>query len=193
MGRPSPNGKRQTKVLFYGFMANVSVSRETHGHEMRLMEIHHHSGFRKDRPLVHQMFYHPLLQDLMLSASSAVVQEINEMKQAGLASLSFFYRDLNDDRQKNRRQLLSSLLVQLSDQSDAYCDVLFKLYAAHNYGSQDPNDDALTQCLKSMLGLRGQAPVYIVIDAIDECPNTTSVTSSGDDVLGLVGDRKSVV
>jgi hypothetical protein len=185
-GRLSPNGDRQIKVLFYGFMANVSVSREPHSHEMGLMEIHFNSGFRKDRPLVHQIFQYLLLQDLMLSASSAIVQEINEMKEAGLASLAFFYSDLNDDRQRNRRQLLSSLLVQLSDQSDAYYDVLFKLYTAHNYGSQDASDDALIQCLKSMLGLGGQAPVYVVIDAIDECPNTTSVTSPSDDVLGLV-------
>jgi hypothetical protein len=122
----------------------------------------------------------------MLSVSSTVVQEINEMKRAGLALLAFFYCDLKDDKQRDRRPLLSSLLVQLCDQSDAYYDVVFKLYTAHDYGSRDPSEDALTQCLKSMLGLQGQVPVYIVIDAIDECHNTTSEPSPNDNLLGLV-------
>ena len=28
------------------------------------------------------------------------------------------------------------------------------------------------ECLKKMLGLPGQAPVYLIIDALDECPNS---------------------
>jgi hypothetical protein len=108
------------------------------------------------------------------------------MRIAGLASLAFFYCDFKDDQKRDRRPLLSSLLVQFCDQSDAYCNVLSELYSAHCRGSQDPSDDALTQCLKSMLTLPGQAPVYIIIDAIDECPNTTSIPSPRDKVLGLV-------
>jgi hypothetical protein len=110
------------------------------------------------------------------------------MWRAGLASFAFFYCDFKDDQKKDLRPLLSSMLVQLCDQSDAYCDVLSELYSAHHRGSQDPSDDALTQCLKLMLTLPGQAPVYIVIDALDECPNMADMPSPRDKVTGLVED-----
>lgn len=110
------------------------------------------------------------------------------MRRAGLASLAFFYCDFKDDQKKDLRPLLSSMLIQLCDQSDAYCDVLSELYSAHHRGSQDPSDNALAQCLKLMLTLPGQAPVYIVIDALDECPNTTGMESPRDKVIGLMED-----
>jgi len=110
------------------------------------------------------------------------------MRRAGLASFAFFYCDSKDDQKKALRPLLSSMLVQLCDQSDAYCDVLSELYLAHHRGSQDPSDDALAQCLKLMLTLPGQAPVYIVIDALDECPNTAGMSSPRDKLMELVED-----
>src|SRR5579863_5231299 len=108
------------------------------------------------------------------------------MREDGLASLAFFYCDRKDHQKNDRLPLLSSLLAQLCDQSDAYCDALSKLYAEHDSGFQDPSDDALTQCLMSMLALPEQSPVYIVIDALDECPNTEDMPSPRDKVLGLV-------
>lgn len=108
------------------------------------------------------------------------------MRADGLASLAFFYCDHKDDQKNDRFPLLSSLLVQLCDQSDAYREALSKLYAEHESGFQDPSDDTLTQCLKSMLVLPDQAPVYIIIDALDECPHTDDMPSPRDNVLGLV-------
>ncbi|KAI0299227.1 hypothetical protein BC826DRAFT_64263 [Russula brevipes] len=37
-----------------------------------------------------------------------------------------------------------------------------------------------------MLKVLGQVPIYLVIDALDECPNTTRMPSSRDKVLALV-------
>ena len=37
-----------------------------------------------------------------------------------------------------------------------------------------------------MLKVPGQVPIYIIFDAIDECPNTTGISSSRDEVLELV-------
>jgi len=124
----------------------------------------------------------------MISASSTIIQEIDAMRRAGLASFAFFYCDSKDDQKKALHPLLSSMLVQLCDQSDAYCDVLSELYLAHHRGSQDPSDNALAQCLKLMLTLPGQAPVYIIIDALDKCPNMTGMPSPCDKVIELVED-----
>ena len=84
------------------------------------------------------------------------------------------------------RGLLSSLLVQLCHQSNSYCDMLFEFYSRHAKGLRLPSDDALVACLKDLLELPGLAPVYLVVDALDECPNTSAIPSPRDKVLNLL-------
>ena len=108
------------------------------------------------------------------------------MCELGLASLAFFYCDFREDQKRHRHGLLSSFLVQICRQSDAYYDALSKFYLAHDHGSQHASDSELAQCLKELLALPGQATAYIVIDALDECPITTGLSSPRDAVLGFV-------
>jgi hypothetical protein len=109
------------------------------------------------------------------------------MRRAGLASLAYFYCDFRDDKKKDLRGLLSSLLVQLCHQSDFYCDTVSSLYKEQITSSHDyPSDDALRLCLKNILKLPGQAPVYLVVDALDECPTASHFPSPRDKVLMLV-------
>jgi len=108
------------------------------------------------------------------------------MCELGLASLAFFYCDFREDQKRHRRGLLSSLLVQLCQQSDAYCDALSALYLAHRRGSQHASDTELAQCLKHLLALPEQATAYIVIDGLDECPITTGLPSPRKEVLRFV-------
>ena len=46
------------------------------------------------------------------------------------------------------------------------------------------------ECLKRMLGLRlqGQGPIFIILDALDECPDSSAFPSPRDEVLQLVKD-----
>lgn len=118
--------------------------------------------------------------------SSSIVQEIDATRKAGLSSLGFFYCDFREEEKKNLRGLLSSFLVQLCHQSDSYCDLLLKFYSEHASGSRHPSDDALAKCLKSMLELPGLAPVYLIVDALDECPNTSAIRSPRAKVLHLI-------
>ena len=108
------------------------------------------------------------------------------MTEAGLASMAFFYFDFRDSSKQNARGALSSLLTQLSAQSDDYCGVLDRLYSAHGDGSKEPSEDALGECLKSMLTLQDQGPIFIILDAIDECPNSAGTPSPRENVLELV-------
>ncbi len=108
------------------------------------------------------------------------------MRKAGLASLAFFYCDFREDQKKALRGLLSSILAQLCHQSDTYYDILSKFYSEHVNGSRYPGDDALAECLKDLLKLSGQAPVYLIVDALDECPNTSAIPSPRIDVLNLI-------
>jgi hypothetical protein len=108
------------------------------------------------------------------------------MPDAGSAFLAYFYFDFKDTTKQDSRALLSSLLVQLSNQSDQFCDVLRGLYSEHQDGSQQPNIASLLQCLKGMLTIAGPGPVYLVMDALDECPNDSGIPSSREKVLKMV-------
>ena len=118
--------------------------------------------------------------------SSTVIDNIDTMTKSGLASLAFFYCDFREDEKRDLRGLLSSLLVQLSHQSDTYSQILSRFYSEHANGSKHPSDDQLVQCLKDILGVSGQATVYLVIDGLDECSNTSAMPSPREKVLNLL-------
>jgi hypothetical protein len=122
----------------------------------------------------------------MFLTSSTIIDEIMRMSETGLASVAFFYFDFRDSSKQDVRGALCSLLAQLSAQSDACCDVLRRMYSAHNAGSKEPDKDTLKECLKSMLTLKDQGPIFIVLDAIDECPNSAGTPSPRENVLELV-------
>ena len=100
--------------------------------------------------------------------------------------MAYFYFDFRDVDKQSRRNLLTSLLVQLSAHSNPRCDILSRLFDAHDKGARQPSDSALTQCLKEMLTLPKQKPVYLILDALDECPNTSEFPSTRRRVLDLV-------
>ena len=118
--------------------------------------------------------------------SSTIIEGIRAMQKAGFESLAFFYCDFREDRKMELRGLLSSFLVQLYHQSDSYFDTLFKFYSEHDNGSRPPSDDALARCLKDLLNLPGLAPVYLIVDALDECPKPSVVRSPRAEVLSLI-------
>ena len=122
----------------------------------------------------------------MLLGSSTVIEDIRALQKAGLATLAFFYCDFREDHKKDLRGLLSSLLAQLGERSDAYSAKLSGFYEAHGHGSQHPSDSELLGCLKDMLKLPGQATVHIIIDALDECPRTVGLLRPREKVLNLV-------
>ena len=100
--------------------------------------------------------------------------------------MAFFYCDFRDSNKQNRHGLLSSLVVQLSDRSHRHFDVLEGLHLKHGSGAQKPSDDELIQCLYDMLTLPDQQPIYLIIDALDECPDTSGMPSPREQVLDLV-------
>jgi len=110
------------------------------------------------------------------------------MQKSGLASLAIFYYDFREDRKKHVSGLLSSVLFQLCDQSDSYYDILSDFYSTYRNGAQSPGDDELVQCLIDLLKRPGPRPVYLVIDALDECPSTSSLSSPREKLLSFLED-----
>jgi hypothetical protein len=106
----------------------------------------------------------------------------------GLGLVAYYYFDFRDTTKQDVRGLLSSLVVQLCVRSDLCYDILSRLYSKHDAGLRLPDDDALTQCLKDMLEHPGQPPIYIIADALDECPNSSGAPSPRELVLDLIED-----
>jgi hypothetical protein len=100
--------------------------------------------------------------------------------------MSYYYFDFRDSAKQDIRGLLTSILAQLSAKSDSCCDILSELYSRHGNGSQEPGVRALKQCLIDMLGLPGAPMTYIIVDALDECPDISGVVSLRGRVLEAV-------
>ncbi|KAN0130231.1 hypothetical protein V8E53_011988 [Lactarius tabidus] len=119
---------------------------------------------------------------------STIVQGVECLREAGSTLMAYFYFDFRDLDKQHRRNLLPSLLSQLSAQSRPCCDILSRLYAAHDNGEKKPSDRAMSQCLKDMLAITHPQHVYIILDALDECPNWPGIPSPREQVLALVKD-----
>jgi hypothetical protein len=110
------------------------------------------------------------------------------MQNGGSAIMAYYYFDFKDLAKRDIRGLLSSLLIQLCETSDRCWHLLSGLYTECRDGSTQPSEAALVHCLRDMVELAGNVPIYIIIDALDECPNTTGTPSPREDVLNFLKD-----
>jgi hypothetical protein len=120
------------------------------------------------------------------SISSSIIQQVKHLRDAGLALVAYFYCDFRDSKKQELTGLLSSLVSQLSAKSNPCHDILSALYSECDGGSQRPDDDTLICSLKKMLKTEGLPTVYIIVDALDECPTDSGVKSHREWVLDLV-------
>jgi hypothetical protein len=100
--------------------------------------------------------------------------------------MAYYYFDFRDVKKQDRYGLISSLVFQLSAELNSCCRVLSQLYSDHASGTRKPTTSALTKCLKDMLSLPGQGPIYIIVDALDECPDVSGNPSAREEVLELI-------
>jgi hypothetical protein len=117
---------------------------------------------------------------------SAIIQDIKRMRAAGLATMAYYYFDFRDVKKQNCYGLLTSLVLQLSVESDPRYNILSRLYSDNMNGALEPDIDSLKECMKDMLYVPRQAPIYIIVDALDECPNFSGTPSAREEVLDLI-------
>jgi hypothetical protein len=122
----------------------------------------------------------------MFRISSTVIQDIKAMCKAGNASMAYFYFDFRNAGKQGLQDLVRSLLTQLSAHSAPRCHTLRNLYSDHDEGKNQPGDSDLIECLKDMIALPNQLPTYLIMDALDECPNSPGIPSPRERVLQLV-------
>ena len=102
--------------------------------------------------------------------------------------MAYFYFDFRDVDKQKLHNLLPSLLAQLSSRSDPCGNILSRLYSEHDHGERKPSNRVMVECLKEMLTAEAQGPTYIILDALDECPITSTIPSPREEVLDLVDE-----
>jgi hypothetical protein len=102
--------------------------------------------------------------------------------------MAYYYFDFRDVKKQDHNGFLTSLLSQLSAESDTFYEILSQLYSNNASGTQKPASSSLAQCVKDMLGLPGQGTIYIIIDGLDECPDISGVRSAREKVLDLIDE-----
>ena len=115
------------------------------------------------------------------------------LRDDGKASLAYFYFDFRDKVAKqDSTNLVTSLLTQLSAYSRPCFQILSRMCSTASStdekGIRQTTDGALTNCLREMLKVTAKEPTYIIIDALDECPDLSGIPTPRDEVLALVKD-----
>ncbi len=128
----------------------------------------------------------------MLSTSSTIIQQVKTKCDRGLALMGYYYFDFKDIAKQGIRGLLTSLLSQFCVKSDLCYQILSNLYMENYAGSQQPDNKSLAECLKEILRLPHAPMNYIIVDAIDECPNTSGFPTAREEVLDLLEELVSL-
>ena len=98
----------------------------------------------------------------------------------------YFYFDFRDLDKRTCHDLLTSLIFQFAARSQACRDILRRDHRIHEMGARHPSNDTLKKCLTEMLRLPGQGPIFIILDALDECSDSSGILSTRGEVLQLV-------
>jgi hypothetical protein len=124
----------------------------------------------------------------MFPTSSTIIQEIKIKCNRGLALMGYYYFDFKDIAKQGIRGLLTSLLSQFCATSDPCYHILLDLYSENHEGSQQPDNETLVESLKKILRLPDTQMRCIIMDGIDECPNTSGCPTAREEVLDLLED-----
>jgi hypothetical protein len=126
------------------------------------------------------------LGSLTFSLSSSIIEDIQTICQIGLANIVLYYFNFRISTKQEARSLLASLLTQLCHKSNRFSQILSSLYSVHGNGFQRLSEYTLMECLKNMLKLPEQGEIYIVLDALDECPNVSGFPTPRKQVLTII-------
>jgi hypothetical protein len=172
------------EVLFYGYVAIVSCA----GSLFYMIAIDFFSCMQRVRARAFSGTSSRRCsgqRKFPLFISSSIIEDVKRMQGKG-ALVAYYYFDFKDAAKRDVRGLLSSLLFQLADCSDNCWVILSQLHKAYGDGSRQPSNAALSRCLKNMLDVPGQVPIFVIADALDECPSDIGTPSAREKVLNLV-------
>ncbi|KAJ7689306.1 hypothetical protein B0H17DRAFT_640612 [Mycena rosella] len=123
------------------------------------------------------------LQGISGSGKTVLSSTIIETLRVRAESLAFFYFDTNNLEQVTVTQLLCSLVTQLSVQAPAPDRTLNALWSSYANGQHLPPDSVLIEQALLPILREFTDPVYIVLDALDECSEREKLLQSLTKIL----------
>lgn len=84
--------------------------------------------------------------------------------------LGYFYFDFNDPTKQSVQNCLSSLLAQLCNQVEKISEELITIYEECGKGCNAPKVNELVLCLSLFTKAKKVDNIFLVLDALDECP-----------------------
>ena len=144
------------------------------------------SGVREDRHLVCHFLWSSTTKTNR-DYSSAIIKHLMSLRDDGKASLAYFYFDFRDKVAKqDSTNFVTSLVTQLSAYSSPCFQILSRMCSTDKKGTRY---NALKKCLREMLKVTAIRPTYIIVDALDECPDLSiKIPTPRQVVLRLVKD-----
>ncbi|RDL42520.1 Uncharacterized protein BP5553_02499 [Venustampulla echinocandica] len=117
---------------------------------------------------------------------SEIIEQTREYcaNQSADRVLAYFYFSFRDTEKQKVDNLLCSILSQLARQEEYIPDAVITLY--NSYMQSRPPTDRLLAAIKNMVD--GHRTVFIIIDALDECPNDNGERSDLCDVLRQINE-----
>ncbi|KAJ7925653.1 ankyrin repeat-containing domain protein [Mycena leptocephala] len=127
-----------------------------------------------ERPEFREWIYAPgsllWLHGMSGSGKTVLSSTIIDTIHARAEHYVYFYFDTNNSEQQTVTQLLRSLVTQLSIRSNPPDGMLDALWISHNGGQKLLTDEELiSDALLPLLKEFNQKPIFIVLDALDEC------------------------
>src|ERR1700675_4887158 len=102
-------------------------------------------------------------------SSSIIINTISYCEAHPSHGYAYYFFDGRDSQKELQahKNLILSLITQLSHQCNGLRAVLSELYNSCSSGQQEPSIGALQNTLQTIVG--GYSQVYIIIDSLDEC------------------------
>lgn len=108
--------------------------------------------------------------------SATVIEDLGKGK-AGPQTSLYFYFDFNETQKQSLENAVRSLIYQLYRKSDPAKPHVDDLYSSCDGGERQPTIDSLCTTFRRMVKEAGE--VWIVLDALDECPRRREQQSEG--------------
>lgn len=108
---------------------------------------------------------------MLTSTSSTIIEHMNVYCSSKPDLLvAYFYFDFNDDKKQNAKNFLSSLIAQICSKMVNLPKELKNLYFRCNDGEYQADMPSLIETLKTFAVGKELQHIFIVGDALDECP-----------------------
>jgi hypothetical protein len=120
---------------------------------------------------------------LTILTSSTIIEDVYWHCQLDASfAITYFYFDFGDTEKQQSKNLIYSLITQLSFQSLSCPESLVALYSQNGKGQRWPTTEAFMATLKHIIG--GFQHVYVIVDALDECQDRDQLLSLIEEIVG---------